>query len=466
MIQLTDRYGAAEFEFLHAGWRVGLGRDVRLDRTVVLAVAARSHIDRDVVNDWLMRRAAFSHPYIAQLLDVAYTDEDMVCVFEAGEKAKIGLPNLPAPMLLSAFLQITEGMEALWRSDHRLAFSVGEVLFDGKKPKLLGLVGGPKEPALTEKAVALQLASYFGHALEWMVVSMQDMLRQPLSPIWRAGMDRLLASSEDAWLGFGDLQTVLSAMMSQEDILQSEDTQSFMTEEGFADPTIDMRGLRDRDIDDTEEFDFADESDSARRPIGKLMVWSGIIVGLVVVVLVGGQLFLASQNSSKSAQIPSVPSSPSPTAASLAKGQPKTRTISHAKQSVIPSLQGLTTAKALQQLWALSIKPTQVKVVAQKTTGSSGIVISSTPLAGSLYKKGQSITLDVGVSSSEELVPKLTGLTLSEAQSLLSQQDMHYSYSLQRAGGVAAGTVFAQNPTAYTVQSTNAEVQFKVAASY
>ncbi len=469
MSQQTDRYSATEFDYVHANWRIGVGRDVRLNRTVVLAVTPRSKVNDEDVKEWLMRRSTFSHPYVAQLFDVAYTDEEMICVFEGTETAHLGLPNLDASLLLSTFLQIAEGMEALYHSGQSISFSVGEIIFDGKRPKLLGLIRGRNEVVETESSLARQLAQYFGRALEWIVVSLQNPLHHPLSPIWQAGLDRLLSFDEADAVGFGDVQTVIGALMVQEDMIQASEGDPVPA---AVDRLTELTGLPDKDFDDTEDYAFADEFETKRHPIGKMVAWSSIVLGLVVIVLVGGDLILQTQqNSSSSHPLPPMSTTPSTSVKQKASGNKSQGSggapaSAHARTIVIPHLTGLAPVQAIQRLTSLSIPSSKIRVLKTSVSGASGTIVRASPSFGSAYQKGESVILYATVGAGQELVPNLLNLSLQKAQTLLSNGSIHYSYRLKPAKGVTKGTVFAQYPAPYSVQSSSSSVQFDVAASY
>ncbi len=472
MIQLTDRYSATEFDYVHANWRIGIGRDVRLNRTVVLAVTQRAKVDDEDIKEWLVRRSTFSHPYVAQLLDVAYTNDEMICVFEGTETAHLGLPNLDASLLLSSFLQIAEGMEALYGSFQSISFSVGEIIFDGKKPRLLGLLRGNNETVETESSLARQLAQYFGRALEWIVVSVQNSVHHPLSPIWQAGLDRLLSFDDADEVGFGDVETIIGALMAQDDMIQASDGDYLPAS---TNKMTERMELPDKDFEDTEDYTFDEDFETKRRPVGKMVAWSSIVLGLVVIVLVGGDLILQTQqNTSASQPLAKVSTTPSTTVkikgsksiGDKSHGSSSTQTGAQARAFVIPHLAGLSPVQAIEHLSSLSIPSANVQVLTASTSGTSGTVVSASPSFGSTYQKGETIKLYVAVGAGQELVPNLLNLSLQSAQTLLSNASIHYSYRLEPAKGVAKGTVFAQHPGPYFVQSNSLSVQFDVAASY
>nr|NNM91140.1 PASTA domain-containing protein [Bacilli bacterium] len=475
MISLTGRYKAIELEALASGWRVGLGTDLKLDRNVVLAVLSQSSIDKQMLDAWLQCRSTLSHPYVAQLLDIALTDQDVICVFESAKMIQFGLPNLSSASLLTVFIQIVEGMETLFRSGISSNFHIGELLYDGKKPSLLGLLPRGISEDITEKEIVQNLALYLGHALEWVVVSGHAISHEPIAPVWQTGLERLLRHSTTLQ-GFGDLQALLSVMVSQDDMVFSntsseEDETSRMQRSNM----LNLRSLPDREMEDTATYEL-DEIESLRpRMVGRLTFFSIGILVLVIAILFGGQWLLHAQKSPQTIATPVTP----PALPAKAKGS--TSNISHKVgstqnvtshnptdhfTSVIPNVVSKNLATAVMLLQKAGISETDLVVKSITGQGVSGDVASILPSAGSSYQKGQSVILQVDLTSGQEIIPSIVGLPLKTVSAVLLENHIHYSYTMISSKGNAIGNVVNQSPSAYQIVPTNAKLIFQVAASY
>ena len=475
MISLTGRYKAIELETLASGWRIGLGTDLKLDRNVIFAVLSQSSIDKQTLDAWLQCRSTLSHPYIAQLLDIALTDQEVICVFESAKTIQFGLPNLSSASLLSVFIQIVEGMETLFHSGIPSNFHIGELLYDGKKPSLLGLLPRGYAEDFTEKAIVQNLALYLGHALEWVVVSGHAISHEPITPVWQTGLERLLQHNATLQ-GFGDLQALLSVMVSQDDmVLANTSYEGDESSSKQKSNMLNLRSLPDREMEDTATYEL-DEIESLRpRMVGRLTFFSIGILALVVIILLGGQWLLHAQKSPQTVAAPAIPpAAPAKTTGSTViknhKDISTTNNNAHYSAnhtaSVIPDVVSKSLTSAVILLQKAGINETDLVVKSITGQGISGDVVSILPSAGSDVQKGQSVILQVNLTAGQEIIPSIVGLPLKTVSAILLENHIHYSYTMISSKGNAIGSVVDQTPSAYTIVPTSAKLTFQVAASY
>ena len=215
-MQVTDRYVADELEPLFGPWQIGAGRDLRLDRPVVLVAAKDVFAHRAQLDHWLGKRAPVSHPYVAPLLDCAEGKEWFACVFE-GVGATPGLPDLPLSSLFQACQRITDGAEELLRARVPFVFSAGQILFDRGEPRLIGL------PDLTGTALqdgenVGRLSQFFAHAIEWKFVAPRDD-EIASSGVWEMAMRKLRGEGAPKPVTMISLRTILQALAVEADLL-------------------------------------------------------------------------------------------------------------------------------------------------------------------------------------------------------------------------------------------------------
>ena len=77
----TERYNASSLEMGEDGWRMGVAQDVRLNRSVFLAVRTVHRDERSIVEQWLATRSSFSHEYVADVLDCVFSEDELACIF-------------------------------------------------------------------------------------------------------------------------------------------------------------------------------------------------------------------------------------------------------------------------------------------------------------------------------------------------------------------------------------------------
>ncbi len=130
----------------------------------------------------------------------------------------------------------------------------------------------------------------------------------------------------------------------------------------------------------------------------------------------------------------------------------------------LPDVTGKPVAQATATLRndGLTVTPTD-----QVSNDAPGTVISTDPAPSSLVKKGDNITLKVAVTApiTKVAVPAgLTGVTQSQAQSILSAAGLQYTVVPQSSSSVQSGTVIKTNPTSGTKVSQNSTVTLYVSS--
>ena len=219
-MQLTDRYVADELEPLFGSWHLATGRDLRLDRPVVMAATKDASARRSQLDHWLGKRAPVSHPYVAPLLDCAQGEEWYVCVFE-GVGATPGLPDLPLQQLFQACLRITDGAEELLRARVPFVFSAGQVLFDRGEPRLTGLPDF-SGTLLQDAENVGRMSQFFAHAIEWKFVApSEDMMSS--SGVWELAMRKLRGEGAPRPVTLVALRTILQALTVEADMRKERD---------------------------------------------------------------------------------------------------------------------------------------------------------------------------------------------------------------------------------------------------
>ena len=214
-MQLTDRYVADELEPLFGSWQVATGRDLRLDRPVVLAATKDASAHRSQLDHWLGKRAPLSHPFVAPLLDCAEGEEWYVCVFE-GAGSTPGLPDLPLQQLFQACLRITDGAEELLRARVPFVFSAGQVLFDRGEPRLTGLPDFSGTMLQDAENVG-RMSQFFAHAIEWKFVAPSEDMTSS-SGVWELAMRKLRGEGGPRPVTLVALRTILQALAVEADM--------------------------------------------------------------------------------------------------------------------------------------------------------------------------------------------------------------------------------------------------------
>jgi beta-lactam-binding protein with PASTA domain len=78
----------------------------------------------------------------------------------------------------------------------------------------------------------------------------------------------------------------------------------------------------------------------------------------------------------------------------------------------------------------------------------AGLVLRTLPTAGSLEPRGSSVMLIISSGPPEVVVPRTTGLSLSDAESVLKAVGLEYQVKVGSQAGAKAGSVISQDPVA------------------
>ncbi|MCY0875341.1 MAG: PASTA domain-containing protein [Firmicutes bacterium] len=503
MITISERYEAQDLDPLCEGWHIGVGRDKRLDRSVILARYTGGGRDTPEMSRWLTRRAALSHTRVAQMLDLYQGPDTFVCVFEGGADSRFGLPNLPRVKLLQSCRYVVDGVQALAEAGVNVPFVGGQVLWDGGQPKVLGLPLSAVEAGADEVKPDLvqALGKYFGSLLEWHLLSLPDQAREELPAVWSAVMRRLLGEAGQAITDLSELGVILQTLEELPDV---STTVSATTQPGIAaEPRqklaprrviIDDALLSQEDDDesyeyadeDSEDFDeFEDDPGVTYRLRRRLLPFAIGVVAVAVILLLGGitfshlGLFTHQQVAAPSPTAQPHPAAQSttrshPTGATAeptakakgAQGQPTTDPVTSSDQQVAtPVISGQSTVDAIDTLLKSGIPDSAINVVGVSSGGSAGEVLRTSLAPGQTWTPGETVSVFVSVPQGETLIPDLVGMSVAEASQVLLGDHLHYSYQLTAHAQTPAGDVFAQSPGAYAVTSAQT-VDFQVAAKY
>ena len=472
MIRLTERYSAENLEPLCDGWKMGIGYDARLDRSVVILSMSLSSVDHTGFDAWLAKRVTVSHPYTTELLDGAALERDFICVFEGVGSTRAGLPDMPRQELLSACLCVLQGAEALHGQGVGFHFSAGQVLWDGKEPRVLGLMPADgKQVDESQPKLARNLGLYFGHLCQWNVSSQIQSGNDPqMSPLFRLGLEKLLGQGSGGCASFAEVSTTLQAML-MEDRHIAGSPPTGRREDG----ALSFNEIDDGAVDDDDWVDDQGGSSGTLRRslIGGLLIAGALLVGIVAVnqwkTLAQGTVAAGSgsagQSSSASQQTPgSTGASGGATGGS--PGSAPSSGSSQPQSGTVPNVAGMTPQSAIQQLVAAGISTTRIGVESIAGSGSAGRVTATMPKAGSSLQRGQSVVMQVDVPVGEQLVPNLVGLPLKTAENTLLQDKFHFAYTDHSESGSAVGTVFSQTPLPYSIAAPWTNVHFVVASHY
>ena len=142
------------------------------------------------------------------------------------------------------------------------------------------------------------------------------------------------------------------------------------------------------------------------------------------------------------------------------KGSTVTVQVSAGKgTAAVPPVEGSTEAEAKSAVSAAGLNP---KVTtAYSDTVPKGKVISSSPAEGQQITKGRTVTLTVSRGKQGITVPKLTGLSLDDAQGQLSDLGLTANVTEKESSG-DPGKVLAQDPAPGTVVDKGAGVSLTV----
>lgn len=113
----------------------------------------------------------------------------------------------------------------------------------------------------------------------------------------------------------------------------------------------------------------------------------------------------------------------------------------------VPEVQGMTQGNAVRAINAAGLVVGEIRTVLTHPR-NIGRVVAQSPQAGSRIAAGGSVSLEVGIISVEPLlvkVPKLTGLTLEQAQNILASSGLVLG-SVSEQESREAGLILSQNP--------------------
>jgi serine/threonine-protein kinase len=131
----------------------------------------------------------------------------------------------------------------------------------------------------------------------------------------------------------------------------------------------------------------------------------------------------------------------------------------------VPALAGLTAKEAEATLKATGLGTGLISESSEKV--HPGVVIDSTPTAGTSVEKGSTVTLKISSGARSELpsrvtVPALAGLTLEEAEATLKATGLAAEQVSEPSEKVPPGVVIDSTPTAGTSVEKGSTVTLKV----
>ncbi|OLR95538.1 Stk1 family PASTA domain-containing Ser/Thr kinase [Actinokineospora bangkokensis] len=241
-----------------------------------------------------------------------------------------------------------------------------------------------------------------------------------------------------------DIVRVLSGQRPAAPMVMTDDDRTAVL--GAGRPQPEMRGRHRPESLDTEYDydDYADEEEERRRRQRK--TWLIVLCSLIVVGLIGIVWYLLSDSSADQAD----------------------------GSFTVPEVVGKSQAEAQSQLSNLGLQPVVENVPCQQTeTGapgpcgpdSIGKVIGTDPSTGAAVRKGDRITLRVGVSPEKVAVPDVSGKTLQEATDLLKQAKLSVAAQTEEevtTDDDLVGKVTSSNPAVGTSVSAGTEVKLVI----
>lgn len=450
MIIVSERYEAQDLDPLCTGWVIGVGRDLRLDRPVVLAHYSGGAAGSPELLAWLSNRAALSHQYVAELLDLEHHSDGILCVFEGHLESRVGLPNMARTELVKACLAVVDGAEALMEAGIQAPFFGGQVLWDGRQPKLLGILVESQDSELS-LTICEQMARYFGSVLEWNILSSAEQEAVHMPEVYQVGVKRLLGQTGQPLTKIGDLRLVLQALGMEFATWPIPATEQ---------PSQTVMAATDSTPQATKDIPLDTDKMMVTR---KRLLPLTAVLGVLVIAVLGVGLWI----SERGAKAPSGAVAATSVAGNTTGS--KTNATTPVGSIKIPTgLLGLQPVAALALLQSHGIARTDVQVVAKTvaTNKTIGQVVVLSPAAGSLWQTGEQVRVYIAVAAGDRLVPDLLGRTVAQAAKELLDQQFHYTYSLAAHSGTSAGVVFEQQPPAFSVLPTQTTVHFTVAAHY
>lgn len=135
----------------------------------------------------------------------------------------------------------------------------------------------------------------------------------------------------------------------------------------------------------------------------------------------------------------------------------------HAREGRVPDLHGRTPTEArrLAEQDGLNM---QVDRQYYSATVPEGRIVSQTPLAGSVVRRGWSLSLAVSLGPQRVTIPQVVGQSARAAEITLQQRGLDISVSEINVPGATAGQVLAQNPPSNATDVAAPKVSLIVAA--
>ncbi len=440
LLSLTDRYDVESIDPLCDGWQFGLGYDTRLQRQVLIAMISNQVADQNWFNEWLQRRSAVSHSFVAELLDGERLKNSFLCIFSRTSHVQIGLPTLPDHHIYEAVGKIIQGTRMLYQEKIHFRFSAGQVLWDGENPRLLGLPMSTANKENLSEGNPTAISNYTASLLEWNA-SIQTDEKRSLSVHVNLGINRLKETMSPGNEGFNELTELLQALENRQNIIFS-----------------DTKTTLDDDNDENEEHDQDFESIEEESAVTAFPLRGWLILALIIIVVIAGLVWwFGRPRITGSAQDYSGNSSIS--AQKLANNEKP-------NQRVMPNLNGDSIPEAINILEQRGILPGNIILATKSINNGTSHIIATSPLTNQKLANGQKVDLTIGVPNGSALVPNLSGLNVSTAAQQLLALQLHYSYVYKNSSLANKGKVIAQAPKPYTVVAKNSQVKFVVATSY
>ena len=135
----------------------------------------------------------------------------------------------------------------------------------------------------------------------------------------------------------------------------------------------------------------------------------------------------------------------------------------HAREVRVPDLHGRTPAEA-RRLTEQDGLNMQVDHQYYSATVPEGRIVSQTPLAGSVVRRGWSLSLAVSLGPQRVTIPQVVGQSARAAQITLQQRGLDVSVSEINVPSATAGQVLAQNPPSNATDVAAPKVNLIVAA--
>ena len=441
MVALTDRYEVESIDPLCDGWQFGLGYDTRLQRQVLIAIVSNQVARQQWFKEWLQRRSAVSHTYVAELLDGEQLQASFLCIFSRPEHVHIGLPSLSDQQICEAAEKITIGAKMLYAENISFHFSAGQVLWDGQNPKLLGLPMGITDQGFSSgEENPMAISHYTASLLVWHA-SVQSEKKHSSSLHFQVAADQLKQFSQTGEAGFVELSDMLIAIKNQQPIDAStieSDVEEAITED--------------------DESVSGEDSSFDERTVTAFPLRGWLTFAIVIIVIIAGLVWWFGRPGTSGTAQPSGGNSTVPT--------PLPSNTKKSNIKVMPNLVGESIISAINKLEHVGVNRGNISLITKTVSSGTGQIISTFPRTHQRIDQGQKIALTVGVTSGSVLVPDLSGLSIhSAAQQLLALQ-LHYSYVYQNSSLANKGQVIAQEPKPYAMVSRNSLVKFVVAAHY